>query len=47
MFALTCIFVRSAAMMNNVGACMLEATVCPLSTFLEMTMPSIGAVMIV
>ena len=23
MFALTCIFVRSAAMMNSVGACML------------------------
>ena len=42
MFALTFIFVRSAASRYNVGACMLAATVCPTSTFREMTMPSIG-----
>ena len=47
MFALTCIFVRSAAMMNSVGACMLAATVWPTSTLRWMTMPSIGAVMTV
>ena len=47
MLALTCIFVRSAAMMNSVGAYMLAATVWPTSTLREMTMPSIGAAMIV
>ena len=47
MLALTCIWVRSAAMMNSSGADMLAATVCPLSTLRLMTMPSIGAVMTV
>ena len=42
--ARTCIFVRSAASTNSVGACMLAATVCPMSTLREMTRPSIGAV---
>ena len=46
-FALTCIFVRSAAMMNSVGAFMLAATVWPTSTLREMTMPSMGASMTV
>ena len=46
-FALTCIFVRSSAMMNSVGAFMLAATVWPTSTLREMTMPSIGASMTV
>ena len=41
---MTCIFVRSAARTNSVGACMLAATVWPTSTLREMTMPSIGAV---
>ena len=34
-------------MMNSVGACMLAATVWPTSTLRCVTMPSIGAVMIV
>jgi hypothetical protein len=44
MFAFTCIFVRSAAMMNSVGADMLAATVWPTSTLRWITIPSIGAV---
>ena len=47
MFARTCIFVRSAARMKSVGAFMLAATVCPSSTLREMTMPSIGATIVV
>ncbi len=43
MVALTCILVRSAAMMKSVGADMLAATVWPTSTLRWMTMPSIGA----
>ncbi len=46
-FATTCIFVRSAARMKSVGACMLAATVWPTSTLREMTRPSIGASMTV
>ena len=34
-------------MTKSVGACMLAATVWPTSTLREMTMPSIGAVMMV
>ena len=47
MLAITCISVRSAAMMNSSGADMLAATVCPTSTCRAMTMPSMGAVMTV
>ena len=47
MFALTCNLVRSTAMMNKVGACMLAATVCPTSTLRWVTMPSTGEVMMV
>ena len=43
MLALTCIFVRSAAMMKSVGACMLAATVWPTSTLRCTMMPSMGA----
>jgi hypothetical protein len=39
----TCILVRSCAIRNSVGACMLAATVCPTSTFRETTTPSTGA----
>jgi len=47
MSALTCNVVRSAAITKRVGDCRLAATVCPTSTLRWMTMPSIGAVMIV
>ena len=47
MLAFRCIFVRSAARTNSVGACMLAATVWPGSTAREMTMPLIGEVMTV
>ena len=46
MFALTCICVRSSAMMKSVGAVMLAWTVWPMSTLRWVTMPSIGDVMI-
>ncbi len=45
--ALTCIFVRSAAMMNSCGAVMLDCTVCPTSTLRCVTMPLMGEVMMV
>jgi len=47
MLAVHFIFVRSAAMMKRVGALKLAATVWPISTLREMTMPSIGAVITV
>ena len=47
MLAFRCILVKSAASTNSVGACMLAATVWPVSTAREMTMPSIGDVMMV
>ncbi len=47
MLALTCILVRSAAMMNSSGADMPALTVWPRSTLRLMMMPSIGAVMTV
>ena len=47
MLAFTCILVRSAAMMKSVGDCRLAATVCPTSTLRCMTIPSMGAWMIV
>ena len=47
MLATTCIRVRSAASTNSVGAFMLAATVWPASTLREMTMPSMGAVIVV
>jgi hypothetical protein len=47
MLAFTCIFARSCAITKSVGACMLAATVCPTSTLREITIPSMGALMIV
>ena len=46
-FVSTCIFVRSWAIRNSVGAARLAATVCPTSTFRETTTPSTGALMLV
>jgi hypothetical protein len=43
----TCIFVRSSAIVNSVGACRLAATVCPTSTARETTTPLTGARMVV
>jgi hypothetical protein len=45
--AFTRISVRSRAMTKSVGACRLDATVCPTSTLRAITTPSIGARMIV
>ena len=42
-----CIFARSFAMVNISGVLKLAATVCPASTFREITMPLIGAAMVV
>src|SRR3954469_7069142 len=41
-FARTCMRERSLAITNSVGDCKLAATVCPMSTLREMTMPSMG-----
>ena len=41
--ASTCIWRRSCAIENSVGVLRLAATVCPASTWREMTMPSTGA----
>ena len=43
----TCIFLRSCAMVNSVGACSDAATVWPTSTLREITVPSIDDVMVV
>src|SRR4029450_8207632 len=47
MFAITCIFVRSFAIVNSVGADRLAATVWPTFTSRETTTPSIGEVIVV
>ena len=44
--AITRICVRSCAMLNRVGVLKLEATVCPSSTSLLSTTPSMGLVMV-
>ena len=41
-----CIFARSLAIVKMTGALKLAATVCPTSTLREMTMPSIGEVIV-
>ena len=46
-FVSTCILVRSCAIVNNVGACRLAATVWPISTLREMTVPLMGERMMV
>ena len=40
-----CIFVRSRAIVKSVGVWKLAATVCPTSTFREITTPSTGETM--
>ena len=40
--ATTCMLCKSLAIVNRVGVLKEAATVCPTSTPLEMTMPSIG-----
>ena len=45
--ACTCIFARSSAIVNSVGACSDAATVCPTSTLRDTTMPSMGDLIVV